>query len=187
PSTTKSTKSTSPMEELAAHARENPVVLGHFGAGATPTEISMAAQEVFDFSWAGDAAFDALDCNTLASGDADVINTTLQLVLPCLDQITPLAAVTVERIALLPDTPTLGELAPELELATWNGLFVHRDVPMEARAKIEAAAIAALQTDRARQVAEQVGAQIYWLDADASRALMEKDGATIAAIAAMNE
>ena len=31
------------MAELAAHAKSNDVVLGHFGAGLTPTQASMAA------------------------------------------------------------------------------------------------------------------------------------------------
>ena len=47
-----------------------------------------------------DAAFDMLDCNSLVSGDADVINTTLQLVLPCIDDVKILASVTGERISL---------------------------------------------------------------------------------------
>ena len=57
------------------------------------------------FDWGSDAAFDALDCNTLASGDADVINTTLQLILPCLDDVKVLVSITDERIPLVPDAP----------------------------------------------------------------------------------
>ena len=59
-----------------------------------------------DFNFASDAAFDMLDCNSLASGDADVINTTLALLLPCLDNVTILASVTGSRISLTPDAPT---------------------------------------------------------------------------------
>ena len=69
----------STMEELAAHAKDNKVALGHFGAPLPPTRASMAFAKRAGFEWGSDAAFDALDCNTLASGDADVINTTLQL------------------------------------------------------------------------------------------------------------
>jgi hypothetical protein len=72
------------MEELAEYAQDNAVALGHFGIVATPTQVTMALARQMGFEWGSDAAFDALDCNTLASGDADVINTTLQLVLPCL-------------------------------------------------------------------------------------------------------
>ncbi|KGF69442.1 transporter [Hoeflea sp. BAL378] len=176
----------STMEELAAYAQDHKVVVGHFGAGATPTEITMAAQSAFGFKWGADAAFDALDCNTLASGDADVINTTLQLIQPCLDEIKPLAAFTTSRIATLPDVPTLGELRPELKLATWNGLFVRKEVPAEAREKIAAVAKEVIASEAAKKLADQTGAQIYWLDATQAAAEIETDRATLGHIAEMN-
>ena len=82
----------------------------------------------------------ALDCNTLSSGDADVINTTIQLILPCLDTVTVLAAVTEERISKVPNTPTVAEIEPSLNISLWNGLFVKRDVSQNVRDKIEAVA-----------------------------------------------
>jgi tripartite-type tricarboxylate transporter receptor subunit TctC len=174
------------MEELAAYSKDHKLTVGHFGAGATPTEITLAAQKAFGFEWGAEAAFDALDCNTLASGDADVINTTLQLVRPCLDEITPLASFTVKRISTLPDVPTLGELKPELELATWNGLFVRKDVPADAREKIAAVAKKVMASKDAKELSEETGAQIYWLDANESRELIKKDSATLDKISQMN-
>jgi len=85
------------MAELAEHAQKEDVVLGHFGAGLTPTVASMAAAVKMGFEFADDAAFDLLDCNTLSSGDADVINTTLALVEPCLDDINILANIGAGR------------------------------------------------------------------------------------------
>ncbi len=174
------------MEELAAHAKDNKLIVGHFGAGATPTEITLATQSAYGFEWGGDAAFDALDCNTLASGDADVINTTLQLVQPCLDQITALAAVTEQRIPTLPDVPTLGEEKPELNLGTWNGLFVHKDTPQDARDKIVAVAEMVMAGDAAKDLSAQTGALIYWQNPEEANAQIAKDGATLGAIAEMN-
>ena len=81
------------MAELAAHAKGNDVVLGHFGAGLTPTQASFAAAAKMGFSFADDSAFDMLDCNTLSSGDADVINTTLALIEPCLGEINVLSLI----------------------------------------------------------------------------------------------
>ena len=104
------------MAELAEYAKTNDVALGHFGAPLPPTKVSLGYAKASGFEWGSEAAFDALDCNTLASGDADVINTTLQLVLPCLDKITVLASVTDERIASLPTVPTMGELVPALQV-----------------------------------------------------------------------
>ena len=81
----------STMEELAEYAKSNKVALGHFSPNAIPTKVTMALAKELGFSYGSDAAFDALDCDTLASGDADVINTTLQLVFPCLDKVQVLA------------------------------------------------------------------------------------------------
>jgi hypothetical protein len=150
------------MEELAEYAKSNDVTLGHFGAILVPTKATLALAKKLDFSFASDAAFDALDCNTLASGDVDVMNTTIQLVRPCLDDLKVLASITEERIPLVPDAPTISEIDPELDISLWNGLFVHKDTPVEAREKIAAIASKTIASDKAKKFAEETGAQIYW-------------------------
>ena len=169
----------SSMEELAAYAKENDVALGHFGDVLTPTQVTKAYAETAGFEFSSDAAFDALDCNTLASGDADVINTTLQLVLPCLDDVKVLTAITDERIPLIPDTPTIGELEPSLDIALWNGLFVTKDTPQDVRDKIVAVAKETVMSERAQKVAEETGALVYWQDAEESAARIEKNIETV--------
>lgn len=175
----------SSMQELADYAKSNDLLLGHFGNALTPTQVTMALSRQMGFSWGGDAAFDALDCNTLASGDADVINTTLQLILPCLGDVKVLAALTDERIPLVPDTPTIGEIAPDLDIALWNGLFVTKDTPQDVRDKIIAVAQKTMMSDRAQQVAKDTGALVYWQDAATSAARIEADGAKLDAIGEM--
>lgn len=171
------------MEELAAYARENDVTLGHFGDVTSPARHTLAMAKALEFEFASDAAFDALDCNTLASGDADVINTTLQLIRPCLDDLTILMADTKSRIPILPDVPTAGEIVPELDFSTWNGLFVHEDTPQEVRDAIASVAEEVMASDAAKQLSEETGAEIYWLDAAQSEEQMEKDAATMQRIA----
>ena len=173
------------MEGLAAHAADNDVALGHFGSVLLPTQVTLALAETMGFSYSADAAFDALDCNTLASGDADVINTTLQLILPCLDEVNVLASIGEKRIPLTPDTPTVGELAPELDVALWNGLFVHRDVPAEAREKIAVVAERVMASDEAAELAQQTGALVYWQGPEASAARIESDAATLGTVAGL--
>ena len=170
------------MAGLAAHAKSNDVALGHFGAPLVPTQVTLAAAAKMGFSYASDAAFDALDCNTLASGDVDVINTTLQLILPCLDSVKVLASVTDERISLTPDAPTVAELVPELGISLWNGLFVHKDTPADVRAKIVAVAKKTVLSDRAQALATETGALVYWQDADEVTALIAANKATLAGI-----
>ncbi|WP_299933869.1 tripartite tricarboxylate transporter substrate-binding protein [uncultured Pelagimonas sp.] len=173
------------MAGLAAHAQENDVVLGHFGAPLVPTQVTLGLASEMGFSYAADAAFDALDCNTLASGDVDVINTTLQLILPCLDDVKVLASIGSERIALTPDAPTVSELAPNLDVALWNGLFVHEETPQDVRDKIIAVAQKTVMSERAQTLAAETGALVYWQDADAVATQIEKDIETLGTIEAI--
>nr|WP_235952697.1 tripartite tricarboxylate transporter substrate-binding protein [Alterinioella nitratireducens] len=165
----------STMQELAEYAQDNDLVLGHFGAPLVPTRVTLALADRMGFSYGSDAAFDALDCNTLASGDADVINTTLQLILPCLDDVTILASVTGERISILDDVPTVAEIEPSLNLSLWNGLFVHRDTPQDVRDAIIAVARETMASERAQTLAAETGALIYWQNAEEATAQIEAD------------
>ena len=163
------------ISELAEYAKSNDVTLGHFGAPLVPTKVTLAHAKKVGFDYASDAAFDNLDCNTLASGDADVINTTLQLILPCLDKVTVLASITSERIPLTPDSPTMAEVEPSLDITLWNGLFVNKDTPQDVRDKIIAVAKKTVMSDRAQDVAKQTGAWIYWQDAADAAKQIEGD------------
>ncbi|GLQ25519.1 tripartite tricarboxylate transporter substrate-binding protein [Sulfitobacter pacificus] len=167
------------MAGLAAHAKETDVVLGHFGAPLVPTRVTLALAKEMGFTYASDAAFDALDCNTLASGDVDVINTTLQLILPCLDDVKVLASIGAERISLTPDTPTVAELAPDLNVVLWNGLFVHKDTPEDVRTKIIDVAKETVMSERAQKLAAETGALVYWQNADEVTAQIEADIKTL--------
>lgn len=170
------------MEELATYAKDNDVALGHFGSFLIPTQMTFALAKKMGFDWGSEAAFDALDCNTLASGDADVINTTLQLILPCLDKVNVLASIGEKRIPLTPDTRTVGEIVPSLDLHLWNGLFVRKDTPADVREKIAAVAQKVVTSDKAKELSEQTGALIYWQDAEASKAQIERDKASLATV-----
>ena len=175
------------MAGLIKHAKSNDVALGHFGAVLIPTKVSFALAKKKGFKWASEAAFDALDCNTLASGDVDVINTTLQLILPCLDKVNVLASITGSRISKTPNSPTVAEIAPSLDISLWNGLFVHKDTPADVRKKIIAVAKTSMMSARAQKVAADTGAQVYWQDVAASNARIKKDEGTIGAIGKLLE
>ena len=175
----------SSFQQLAYHAKSNKVTLGHFGDPLAPTQVTKAAAKIYGFEWGSDAAFDMLDCNTLASGDADVINTTIQLILPCLNDVKVLVSITNERISKVPNTPAIGELIPELDIFLWNGLFVGEGTPQDVKDKIIAVAKKSMLSDRAQEVAANSGALIYWMDADASTAQINKDRATMATIGSL--
>lgn len=173
------------MAGLAEYAQSNDVVLGHFGAPLVPTKVTFGLAKEMGFTFAADAAFDALDCNTLASGDVDVMNTTLQQIRPCLDTVKILASIGSERLSLTPDVPTVAELAPDLNVSLWNGLFVHKDTPADVREKIIAVAQKTIASDKAKTFAAETGAQIYWQDAAAVSAQIEKDIAALDIIDAL--
>ncbi len=163
------------IQGLAEYAMDNEVVLGHFGTPLIPTQVTMALAKKMGFEYGSDAAFDVLDCNSLASGDVDVMNTTLQLVLPCKDELKILASLGAERIGITPNVPTVAELEPDLNISLWNGLFVHKDTPAIAREKIIAVAKKVMQSDRAKKLAADTGALIYWQDVAAAEAQIEAD------------
>jgi len=163
------------MAELAAHAKGNDVVLGHFGAGLTPTKASFAAAKKMGFEFADDSAFDLLDCNTLSSGDADVINTTLALVEPCLKDIKILANIGSEPIAKLDGVETLAKQSGINDLELWNGLFVKKGTPQEVIDKLAGIAKATMAGEEAQKLMAETGVRIYWQDQAASEARIEVD------------
>lgn len=173
------------MAELAAHAKSNDVILGHFGAGLTPTQASFAAAKKMGFEFADESAFDMLDCNTLSAGDADVINTTLALIEPCLGEIKILANIGAQRIGKLPNVATLAEQSGINDVELWNGLFVKKGTPQNVKDKLAEIAKRAMTGAEAQGLAAETGAGVYWQDAAASEARIEADRAKSAEIAAM--
>ena len=173
------------MAELAAHAKNNDVVLGHFGAGLTPTQASFAAAANMGFSFADDSAFDMLDCNTLSSGDADVVNTTLALIEPCLGEINVLANIGSEPIGKLPGVETLSAQSGINDIELWNGLFVTKGTPQKVIDKLAEIGKATMASDEAQQLMMETGARVYWQNMSESMARIDTDRRKSAEIAAM--
>ena len=165
------------MAELAAHAQDNDVVLGHFGAGLTPTKATFAAAKMMGFEYADDSAFDMLDCNTLSAGDADVINTTLALIEPCLDEINVLANIGADPIAKLDGVETLSAQSGINDLELWNGLFVTKGTPQEVIDVLAEIGKATMMSDEAQQLMAETGAAVYWQDTAESIARIAADSA----------
>jgi len=175
------------MAELATHAKDSDVVLGHFGAGLTPTQVSMAAAKLLDFEFADDAAFDMLDCNTLSAGDADVINTTLALIEPCLGEINVLANIGATPIAKLDNVQTLSAQSGVSDLELWNGLFVKKGTPQEVIDTIAKVAASTMAGEEAQALMAETGAHVYWQGMEESLARIETDRGKSAAIGQLLE
>jgi tripartite-type tricarboxylate transporter receptor subunit TctC len=171
------------MAELAEFSKSNAVRLGHFGYGIEPTMMTLFGMSELGGTFSAEAAFDVVDCSTLANGDADVINTTAQLVLACLGDIKVLATITGERTAVTPDVATLGEQVPALAGSSlWNGLFVPKGTPQEVKDKIAAVAQKVVASEAAQEVAKTTGALVYWMDQAAATEQVAKDMKDLAAL-----
>jgi tripartite-type tricarboxylate transporter receptor subunit TctC len=175
------------LAELASHAKNNDVVLGHFGAGLVPTKASFAAAKKLGFEFADESAFDMLDCNSLSSGDADVINTTLALIEPCLGEINVLANIGEERIGKLPNVGTVSEQAGINNIELWNGLFVKKGTPQAVKDKIAAIASKAMAGSAAQDLMKETGARVYWQNESESSARISADRKKLAELNAILE
>jgi tripartite-type tricarboxylate transporter receptor subunit TctC len=175
------------MAELAAHAKNNDVVLGHFGGGLAPTQASFAGAKKLGFEFAADSAFDMLDCNTLSAGDADVINTTLALIEPCLDEINVLASIGEEPISKLGGVETLATQSGINNLELWNGLFVKKGTPQAIIDKLAEIASTTMAGAEAQQLMMETGARVYWQDQKTSEARIIVDRKKLAELNAINE
>nr|WP_163502145.1 tripartite tricarboxylate transporter substrate binding protein [Halomonas socia] len=74
--------------------------------------------------------------------------------------ITPIAVASQERVASLPDTPTMLEEGYDVVLPAWYTIFAHRDVPQERREILEEEIMSALNTEEAHSLATQSGVSL---------------------------
>lgn len=164
------------LQELADYSQKNDVSLGHFGYQALPTAITFKAAEMEGIKIASDSAFDVNNCATLATGDADIINTTTQLILSCLKsgEVKLLTSITRDRLSIAPEIPTLAEQTG-ITQTTWNGLFVKKGTSDEVKAKLAEIALAALKSDKVQDLSATTGAGIYWIEGDAAKEVVAND------------
>ena len=163
------------MAELARYAKRHRVALGHFGYARVSTRAAVMAGLELGFEFGSEAAFEALDCNTLAAGDADVISTTLPLIRPCLGKVKVLAVIAERRIAPVPDAATLAEQVRGVDVTSWNGLFVPKGTPGGVKRTIAASARKTVTGRSAQDLARESGALVYWQNADEAEARYDAD------------
>lgn len=166
----------STLEELADYSQQNNVSLAHFGYQNLPTALTFKAAEQLNIKFSSDAAFDSNDCSTLANGDADVINTTTQQILPCINskQVKLLTSFTHDRLRIAPELPTLFEKTG-ISQTPWNGLFVKSGTSEVIKERIAQISEKALQNPRVIELIENTGAVVYWTGRDDAEKVVELD------------
>jgi tripartite-type tricarboxylate transporter receptor subunit TctC len=136
--------------ELIALAKARPGALA-YGSGGNGTSTHLAA-EMFK-TMAGVELLHvpfrstAPAATALVAGEVQVMFDTSVSSMPLVrdGQVRALAVTSPQRMASLPDLPTVAETLPGFEMGTWNGIYAPVGTPPAILARIDAAARAALQ------------------------------------------
>ncbi len=163
------------LAELAEYAKNNPVKLAHFGFETIPAQQTFEAARQLGFKFSTETGYDATDCTTLANGDADVMNSTVGLVLACKDDIKIIAAYTEKPISVFPEAPLLRDQITGPTFSLWSGLFVPKGTPQDVKDKLAAIAERAMMSEQAKQIAATSGAEVYWQGSAEAQARIDKD------------
>jgi tripartite-type tricarboxylate transporter receptor subunit TctC len=122
------------VPEFIAYAKANPgkVNMGSGGVGATGHMAGelfqlLSGTKLTHVPYRGES----LALTDLLGGQVQVVFATAGSSIQYIkaDKLRPLAVTTTERIALLPDLPTLKEYLPGYEASSWNGLTAPKNTP----------------------------------------------------------
>ena len=169
------------FQEFLAFAQAKPenLVYGHPGPGSQPHLGMLAVLKAIGvtalgvpFQGAGPMSHALLSGTVMAITETPAVAQASNLPI--------LAALTSERIASLPDVPTMKELGFPAEGFTAGGLIVHKDAPDAAVATLEQACQKATATSEYKTIAERLKAEPRYLPGQAFRKLFEEDSARAA-------
>ena len=150
------------LQEFIAHARANPGRISYGSAGVGSSQhisgallAHLAGLEMTHVAYRGGAPA-ALD---LVAGRVQLVINPLIEVLPYVrdGKIRPLGATTRQRHPLYPDLPSIGEILPGFEVASWQGLFAPAGTPPEAVERIAREAVAVMNQPAMRRRIEELG------------------------------
>jgi tripartite-type tricarboxylate transporter receptor subunit TctC len=96
---------------------------------------------------------------SILSGVTDVYGSPYTTAKPFIDEgkLVGLAVTSAERVAFLPDVPTVAETLPSYEVTTWYGLVLPVDTPKPVRDKLQTAVAQAVATPEIKKRLEELG------------------------------
>src|SRR5215475_4090711 len=96
---------------------------------------------------------------SILSGVTEVYGSPYATAKPFVDEgkLVGLAVTSAERIAYLPDVPTVAETLPSYEVTTWYGIMLPVDTPKPVRDKLQAAVAQAVATPETKKRLEEMG------------------------------
>jgi tripartite-type tricarboxylate transporter receptor subunit TctC len=169
------------VAELIAYARANPGKLTYGSAGlATLPHLAVelltrnTGTEMVHVPFPGAAP--ALD--NLIKGQIDVLVNSIPGIVGLIgsDRIKILAVVSDDRVALLPDVPTLAEAGQKpIELGSWVGMFGPAGLPKPVLSTISAALKSSLANPQLIERFTNIGVEASFKDPDAFRDLYLSD------------
>jgi tripartite-type tricarboxylate transporter receptor subunit TctC len=175
------------MAELEAYARtaSKPLVLGHFGPAAVPTQVvyRMGAEKKWSFRG---VTFNPAGPAQLKSGDADFVTAPYNTAKSANAAGDARAILTFNgaRLHELPNVPTLREAGYDFDVLVWQGLFVPKGTPADVKAKLSAAIQVALKDPAVQELARKINTPLFWKDAAATTAQIKADEAGLSPVMA---
>ena len=166
------------IQEFEAWARKSgkPVVLGHFGPAALPTQTvaRMAKQKGWTFRG---VTFSPAGPAQLKSGDAEIVTAPYNTAKSAIaaGEVRALVTFNPTRLADLPNVPTLREAGYDLEVVGWQALFVPRGTSPEVKARLATALQAALKDPAVVELAARINTPIFWKNGDETAASIRAD------------
>ena len=172
------------LKEFIAHARANAGKLSYGSAGYASAQrmafeffMSKAGIKLLHVPYKGGAG--AATIATISGEVAATMVTTASLVPHAkTGRIKVLAVVAKKRIPALPDTPTMIESGfPELDLGSWQGIYVPKGTPKTIIDRLYKVAVKVVQDPSTGQLYSKVSAQQVTSDslADFAKFMREQD------------
>lgn len=174
-------------QQFVDDAKKRPGVLnygssGNYGTMHVPMEVlaqnaGMKMTHV-PFTGAGPAVV------ALLGGQIDAVSTGPATVLQQVKagKLRVLAHWGNEQLGALPDVPSLKSAGYNAEYAQWSGLFIPKDTPEAVAQRLRAAAKAAAQDAKVKDVILNAGSPVLYLDAPEFEKYVQADAARMAVV-----
>lgn len=166
------------IKEFEEYAKKSakPVVLGHFGPAAVPTQAVYRMAKQKDWTFRG-VTFNPASPAQLKAGDADIVTAPYNTAKSALaaGEVRALVTFNPSRLAELPDVPTLREAGYNFDVLVWQALFVPKGTPPEIKTRLAAALQAALKDPSVTELAKRINTPLFWKDGDETSAIIRAD------------
>ncbi|MDM0084717.1 tripartite tricarboxylate transporter substrate binding protein [Variovorax sp. J31P179] len=166
--------------EVSAKSASKPPIFGSYGPASYPAIMvhRMSTQNGWPYKA---VTFPSPGFVQLESRDADFVVAPYSVVASSLKagQIIPLVALTKDRIAELPNVPTLREAGYNFDSLLWSGLFAPKGTPKEVMDKLTAALKEAVQDPSIKELSRRINSPFFFVDPQQAKAQIAADEAAM--------